>query len=57
MPLLIKFLIAGVVVFGAFVVVKAIVSGLSAARRPAHSDQRSSTSPISPEAQIPPPSG
>src|SRR5258708_40187633 len=40
-------------VFGAFVVVRAIVSGLSVARRLAHSDQQSSTSPLSPGAQIP----
>jgi uncharacterized membrane protein len=52
----IELLIAGVVSLGMIVVVRAIVTGLSIARRPPHdySGQQSSTSPMPPEAQIPP---
>jgi hypothetical protein len=54
-PLWIELLIAGVVSLGAIVVVRAIITGLSIARRPPHDyGQQSSISAIPPEAQIPP---
>jgi hypothetical protein len=54
-PPWIELLIAGVVSVGVIAVVRAIVTGLSIARRPPQdSGQQSSTSTIPPEAQIPP---
>lgn len=52
-PLWIEVLIAGVVSVGVIVVAKAIINGLSMARRPPHDPSRRSTSPIPPEAQLP----
>jgi hypothetical protein len=54
-PLWIELLIAGVVSLGAIVVVRAIITGLSIARRPPYdAGKPSSISPIPPEGQIPP---
>jgi hypothetical protein len=58
MPLWVDLLIAAVVSFGVIAVVRAIITGLTIARRPPHdTGQQSSTSPKALEAQIPPPPG
>jgi len=54
--ILILLRIAGVVSVGVIAVGKAIITGLAISRRPSHHlAQQTGTSPVSPEADIPPP--
>jgi len=51
-------LIAGAVAIGLIVLGRAIVTGLAISRRPSHHlAQQTGTSPVPPEAQIPPSNG
>jgi len=49
---------AGVVSLAIIVVAKAIITGFAISRRPSHHlAEQTGTSPVPPEAQVPPPSG
>jgi len=51
-------LIAGIVAIGLIVLGRAIVAGLAISRRPSHHlTQQTGTSPVPPEAQLPPGGG
>jgi hypothetical protein len=57
-PLLIEVVIAGVVSIGLIVVVRGLATGLSISRRPPREPGKpTGAAPISPEADVPPPSG